>query len=319
MSSRFPVLATVSAAYRDVFADFPAFLRSVWLILALLIVVVEIPTLLVFEHIRSDILPELQEVKQKLQASVAQGATALDPADQEKAEQLTSRLLLPTIGILGINLLWMVLLFRFTYAWYRQLLTGEEKGKLIGFRLAKPEWQLIWTGTKVALVLFPLFFMGFGVLITVNPPPGAEATGSVADVWPYLAVMIAGLLYLQSRMTVAYPATVIGDTDAPVRQSWNLTRRQSLRLIAGNLLAALPALLAGIALFFGLAGILQFVVPMPELEMGQEPGRVGVVLAQVVVKIAISAWSLLFFALLSAFHAHAYAYLVRSSSSVSSH
>jgi hypothetical protein len=118
-------------------------------------------------------------------------------------------------------------------------------------------------------------------------------------------------------MTVAYPATVIGDTEAPVRQSWNLTRRQALWLVSGNLLTVLPALLAGLALFMGLAGILQFIVPMPE--MGQETGQTGVLLAQIVVKIAISVWSLLFFALLSAFHAHAYAYLVRSSSSVSSH
>jgi hypothetical protein len=280
MSSRFPVLATVLAAYRDVFADFPAFLRSVWLILALLIVVVEFPTLLVFEHIRSDILPELQEVKQRLQDAAAQGATVLDPADEEKAVALTSKLLLPTVGILLINLLWMGLVFRFTYAWYRQLLTGEDKGKLIGFRLAKPEWQLIWTGTKVALALFPLCFLGFGVLMTVSPPPGTAATASIGDAWPYIAVVVAGFLYLQSRMTVAYPATVIGDTEAPVRQSWNLTRRQALWLVSGNLLTVLPALLAGLALFMGLAGILQFIVPMPE--MGQETGQTGVLLAQIV-------------------------------------
>jgi hypothetical protein len=317
MLSRFPVLPMVAAAYRDVLSDVPGFLRSITLILGLLIVVVELPSLLIFNHIQTNITPELSAVKDRLQKAVAEGATSLNMKDQARLDELTSQLLAPTIGMLVTNLLWFVLFFRFIYEWYRRLLTGEDKGKLIGFRIARPEWQLIWTATKVAFVLFPFSIIAFGLIISVQPPSGMPPSATWGEILPWLVVCGIGLLYLQARMTVAYPATVIEDPHPPVRQSWNLTKWQSLNLIAGNLLTALPVFLGGVALFMGLAFLLQLVIPMPE--GGPQPGDLGILFAQFVGKAFVSAWSLLLFGLLSAFHAHAYAYLVRSSSSVSVH
>jgi hypothetical protein len=131
-----------------------------------------------------------------------------------------------------------------------------------------------------------------------------------------LGLAIIGI-YLQARVGLAYPATAMDESEAPVRQSWTLSRGQSWRLAAGNLAVMVPIAVGIAALFYVLSLILEQVVPINHTTvvgaMREMPLFIQVGLKSVGVFCI-----LIFISVLSAYHAHAYAYLVRSSSSISS-
>ncbi len=320
MSARLPVVSTVVAAYQDVFADLPATLRAMALIAALLVLVVEVPMLFLSDYVTRNLEPaapaasweDALEPEAEKPAMPEDGAPSGADEAVQPSESLTTRAPLVVLAAMILSAIQMLILFRFTLAWYRQLLSGEGRGRVIPFRFGKPEIRLVWTSIKVGFVFLPVIFITSAVLAYAGSPEGG---GDVSGLWPLLLAMVAVLLFLQARMALAYPATVMEATEAPVRQSWNLTRRQSLGLILGNLLSILPGIAGLMLVFWGLSWIFSFVLPEPEPGQAAAP----ILLAgHLVMKITGVFGMLLLVATLSAFHAHAYAYLMRSSSPASS-
>src|SRR5262249_21935508 len=117
---------------------------------------------------------------------------------------------------------------------------------------------------------------------------------------------------LQARVALSYPASVMGETAAPVRQSWNLTRGQVVPLVLGNILALIPAMAALSLLAYGIAWILSVIFSSPALNK-----EVFAVPLNLVLRMVGLFSAMILMGLLSAFHARSYAYLVRSSSSIS--
>ncbi|MBI3418863.1 MAG: hypothetical protein HY053_01845 [Proteobacteria bacterium] len=306
MAARLPLLATLLAAARDVFGDLPGTLRSFWFIGLLLIVIVEVPMLFLSDYVGKHVLPELKQQVAEASAQVTT-PTGAKPGEIKPSDEIPnlpksvlarnpSTMWVVLLG-LGLNTVQMLLLFRFMVGWYRRLLVGEGKGKTISLRLAKPEWQLMWTSVKVAFAFLPVALAIFVVITFANPTGDPNALPAF-NIWPYLVVIGVVALYLQARLALAYPITCMEGTDAPVRQSWNLTRRQAIRIALGNLLTVIPLMLGIGLLFLGLSWILANLFSVPE------NGEEAVAMAVRLVLKSLSVFSMLFLvAGLSAFHA----------------
>ncbi|HVY12862.1 MAG TPA: hypothetical protein VHB73_04790 [Alphaproteobacteria bacterium] len=312
MSVRLPVLATVLAAWRDVFADFPATLRALSLIFAVLMVFTEVPLLFISNYVHDVVTPAMAQTE-KADSAPAEAA-ASTPADRlAKISPATRAGVL--LGALALYTLQMVLVFGFMYAWYHQLLTGENKGKPIRPRFGKNEWRLMWTSVKVGFALLPVLFFAVGVVTAAYPTGDVKAAPAFSP-WPPLVILLIIGLYVQARTALAYPATVASENDAPFMESWTLTRKQALPLALGNVLVEVPFFAGMYLLFLAIAWALGLVLPVPE--EGKELGGPLLFAVQLFLKAVGQLSVLLFVALLSAFHARAYAYLVRASSNTSS-
>jgi hypothetical protein len=210
----------------------------------------------------------------------------------------------------------MIFMFRFMQGWYRQWLVGENKGQTIGMRLGRGEWQIMVAGVKAGFVFLPFLFLGTMILASAFPG-GDVNVAPVFNFWPYLAVMLAAALYVQARVSLAYPITAMSeDATACVRQSWKLTKNQGARIALGNLLISVPTMAAVWLLFMGLSWIMSLFLPENVPITNGSMLDIGL---QFLFKVVAEFCILLFLAALSAYHARCYAYLVRSSSNSTLH
>jgi hypothetical protein len=302
-SVRLPVLATVKAAYQDVFADFPATLRALSLMFVLLVVFTEVPLLFLANYVEANMLPQMEQMKQQLEAGVMPPASGMDNK------------MWVTVGALAIYTLQMIFIFRFMQGWYRQWLLGENKGQVVDLRLGKGEWQLMITSIKAGLVFIPFIFIAMLVLTGAYPTGDTKAPPAY-DYRPYLVLVLIGALYVQGRTALAYPITAMADAKHSVRSSWSLTKRQGARIALGNLMLMVPMIVAMIAMFEVLSWFLTLFISKDTTISG---GGLFDMSLRLLYKCLAEFCVLIFVAGLSAYHARCYAYLVRTSSSHSVH
>jgi hypothetical protein len=295
----FPVFTTVRAAYADVFGNFPAFLRGIWLIWLLLFVLVDVPNHFVTQD---------AGVMMKTLAKNLPENTQLKPEEVMMSGHPVLKL--PYIVLMGaFSCLQMMLVICFTVAWYVQLLRGENKGKTLTPRLGKREWNYAWTSLKVGFVLFPAFVI-LGGLLTAFLPQSGEGGPTVET---YMCMVVAGLLalYLQARLSMSFPLTVLDHIQEPLKQSWDMTKKNSLPVMAGLISVFIPILLLMVTVILLLSVGAEALFAPGHVSAGEEE---MVFPAPIVLglKAVGSLFTLLIFGVLSAFQARAYAYFLRT-------
>lgn len=136
-------------------------------------------------------------------------------------------------------------------AWHRRLLLGEPPparyapinahvGRYLGF------WVLL-----VALSTAPSFVLAAALL------GGAAAEGQEPGAGPVLAIAALALACLLAamRLQLVFPAAATGDRAVTLRTSWEATRGNGWRLLAGVLMVSVPPAVAGALLAVALSGL----------------------------------------------------------------
>lgn len=322
MPASIPIRATVRDAYRDVFSDFKGFFKTTWLIWLLLLLCVEVPMGFLTEQMRSElgsdgavtdtraVLEESGLVeKPQEKPSVAQGGAPV----QAQAEKPRKTISLKTAAmVMVVDIIQVLLLFSFVVAWYRALLLHEKRGSIIAPRLGRNEWHYAWTNMKAGFVLAPFFIFIFLGIAGMAMNAGPEVTISGVDI-AVLGLGLVALFYLQARLALAYPATAVGEHITPLKHAWDLSRGLGWRILGGNLLVVLP-LMSGLLLFAALLSkLVDWLAPLPDPSLAQAQQAVPalVTYGQVLMKIISNYFILVFFGVLSAFHARIYATLMR--------
>lgn len=331
----FSLTATVRDAFRDVLSDIKGFFKITWVIWLLLVLCVEVPMGFLTEQMRAELGPEMAtpdmrgvleqsgfvdkpEVAAQRPASPSVPSSAAASVTTEKTmpsmpEKPQKRISIKTaMLVMLVDVVQVLLIFSFAVAWYRALLLHEKRGLTIMPRLGRNEWNYAWTNMKAGLVLAPLFVFCFLATAGTVMGAGPEAAISVVDIALILVALVA-LFYLQARLALAYPATAIGETQIPLKQAWELSRGQGWQILAGNLLIAFPLMALMLLLVALVSFIINALVPAPDpaLEQAQQSVPALVTYGQGFIKILSNYFILVFFGVLSAFHARVYATLVR--------
>lgn len=328
-----PVLTTIKAAYGDVFGKLSAFLNVIWLILLMMVLFVEIPTLIVTQEIFSTLHPDAASAK-PLEAKIdlpdteknalekKQPPAETDPSTpasiprDESTQSITmeeAQRVRPehVLMIMALNLLQMAMIFSFSVAWYRQLLMDDRKGKTILFNYGKPEWNFTLTSMKSGFVLAPVVLVIVSYIMASIPGFSGPEAIPLQESWP---VFLGGgilMLYLLARLSMGYPLTIMGHIAEPIRQSWLMTKYQAGRILIGSLIMALPVLLVSLLIVVGISIL---ITSTGNVFSGENvPASTQISFAEhVIFKTVGSAFILFLFALVSAFYARVYAFLVRS-------
>ncbi len=320
-----PVLATVKAAYGDVFGNLKGFLGSIWLILLMMVLFVEIPTLIMTQQIYKSIHPEahttLDDMTGKIdvpspEKSLEEKSTAEKVAASENSRPVTieeARQVKPEhlAIILALSLFQMAMIFSFSVAWYRQLLLGEKKDKTIVFSYGKPEWHFTLTAMKSGFALAPIVLVFTSFFMASIPEfSGGEAV-SLEDNWAVFLGCGLLMMFVIARLSMSYPLTVMGQTTEPFKQSWVMTAKHVWRIMLGNILLALPTVVVALGIVIGVSLLISSAQQGIAGDVAQQGNRLG--FAEHVLFKAIGAAFILFlFGLMSAFYARVYAFMIRS-------
>jgi hypothetical protein len=333
-----PLMATVKAAYKDVFGNLKAFLGVIWLILLMMVLFVEIPTLIVTQEIYKSMHPEIQaggtadgaaakitvpptessenqsvpsektDAKENLGEENIQNVT-MDQAERIKPEHL--------MIIMALNIFQMAMIFSFSVAWYRQLLLNDKKDKTVMFHFGKDEWNFALTAMKSGFVLAPVVLVMMSYFMASIPAFAGGETISLNDNWWLFAGGGILMLYLMARLSMGYPLTVMGQHEEPIKQSWLMTKQHAGRILLGSVMMSVPVLCLAMGIVIGLSLLLDGAIQNSlaqniPAEAGQH--QIEISFAEHILFKTIGATFLLFlFGLASAFYARIYAFLVRSS------
>ncbi|MBY0428975.1 MAG: hypothetical protein K2Q32_07125 [Alphaproteobacteria bacterium] len=317
-----PIIATVKAAYGDVFAKPMAFIKVMWLVLLMMILFVDLPMMVTQREAYLSMHPDKRaEQTEKI------GPAKIDVPDTEKqatekpteatdkALSTEASSLKPeyALAMLGISLLQLVLLFSYSVAWYRQLLFGDKKDKTIMFRFGKMEYQFAVTAMKNGLVLAPIMLVMMSYYMSSIPGFSDGEPINIIDYWWLFLAGIILVLYLVARLSMSYPLTMMGQFDEPIKQSWNLTNGQSLQIALGFINMVVPASIALIVIVVGASYLMNFGAQPTDEELNR---NLDLAFAEHLVYRVIGATYMLYvFALVTAFYARSYAFLVRSQQS----
>lgn len=310
-----PLLSTVQKAYRDVFGDLGALLRALCVLLFMSVVLVEIPTMMMTDYIYGYVHP-VKEKKVEAPASPSTGPEAPVSAETKKANDdamEAAQRIQPEhmAALMALNLLQMAILVSFLVAWYRQLLLGEKTGGIILFRFGKNELAFAKTLVKASLVLFPVMMVLLSYGLALMPEFSDGKPEDISQVWPVFLICVLLLLYFLASLSMSYPLTIMGETAAPIKDSWRMTKPHLVNIIAGNLMLFIPAIIGSTLIISGVSWLLH-------LPYQPVPGAVAPedVHDPFYVTLCLKAFGVLFtfilFALISAYQARVYAFLVRS-------
>ncbi len=315
-----PIIATVNAAYGDVLGNLKAFLGSIWLILLMMVLFVEIPTLIMTQEIYKSIHPEayaaLEDTGAKLDMPSTEKTVPQKIAEAENSRPVTieeARQVKPEhlAIIFALNLFQMAMVFSFSVAWYRQLLLGDKKGKTIVFHYGKPEWHFTLTAMKSGFAQAPVVLVMISFFMASIPEfAGGEAI-SVSDNWPLFVGGIVLMLYLIARTSMSYPMTVMGEVTEPFKQSWAMTRQNVWRIFIGNLMIGLPTVMAALGIVIGISLLVGTAQHGMTGEAMPPDSRLSFA-EHVLFKTIGAAFILFLFGLVSAFYARSYAFMIRS-------
>ncbi len=321
-----PLLATVKAAYGDVCNDFFGFLKIIWVILLMMVLFVELPMLMVQREVYYSVHPE-----KRVEASQIVDASKLDlPSTEKKSSEkaptdnttsdVTKDATMeqasrvdPThvMIMMGLSLLQLLLIFSFSVAWYKQLLFNEKKGSTVFLHFGKLEWNFGLTAMKSGIVLAPIVLVLMSYYMASIP---GFAEGEPIHLADYTGLYVGGcvlMLYLVSRLSMSYPLTMMGRYDAPIKESWSMTKHQAGRIMLGFLMMSFPVTIVTMVVVVGASYLIN--MGAPTLPDGTISKDIETGFAEHLFYKTIGSLYMIFaFALVSAFYARAYAFLVRS-------
>lgn len=323
-----PLLATAKAAYADVCGNFIGFLKVIWVVLLMMALFVELPMLMVQREVYYSVHPE-----QRVEANHMKPGANLDipaaekPAadkDKESAEKKPADVTKdatmeqasrvdPThvMIMMGLSLLQLLLLFSFSVAWYKQLLFNEKKGATVLFHFGKQEWNFGLTAMKSGIVLAPIVLVLMSYYMASIP---GFSEGEPINISDYIGLYIGGgvlMLYLVARLSMSYPLTVSGHYEAPIKESWSMTKHHAGRIMIGFIMMTLPVTLITMVVVMGASYLIN--MNAPTLPDGTISKDIEAGFAEhLFYKTIGSAYMIFGAAFVSAFYARAYAFLVRS-------
>lgn len=318
--SPLPLRLTLLAALKDTFGDIKGFARAVALIWVAMLIFVDAPSLYLAESINRGIVEELKkkgEIPEEAPstAGLEEKKKALDPALVQKLsrEDIRNAIKMEYLALnMLLSLAQALLVFSFVVAWYKGLLLGQGQGKMIIPLLGRMEWDYGWTSMKVGLVSAPIIIVMMGFALAGSPEFAAETGGE--DIRKHIPLFVIGtvaLVYLQSRLAMAYPLTIVGKKNEVLKQAWKMTEGNGLQIMMGNILLMVPLMLVMIGVIMGVAWLLQTLgfEPAPRLSLDPTPFTTHV--AAMMLRGLGGIFTLAMLAALSAFHARLYAYFVR--------
>jgi hypothetical protein len=179
---------------------------------------------------------------------------------------------------------------------------GAPKDKIILFRFGKMELDYSWTSVKTAFVLLPLLLIAVALAFSLIMPQPGETSGP--ETYAFIAIGVLASLYLQARLSIAYPLTVMGDAE-PVKKSWKLTGRYGVQLAIGQVLIVVPMMVVMLGFVFAASALIEHFRP-DALDTHRELP----LFAALLLKAIGSLFTLSVFAALVAFQARAYGFLV---------
>jgi len=144
-------------------------------------------------------------------------------------------------------------------AWHRHLLLGEPLGHRPAPFGAEVARYLAYTVVIVLLlgvasVLLTVVVAVPGVLLGLAGGPGAE--GRPGGPWLAFGILVgAASLLVAMRLQLVLPAAAVGERRVTLAGSWNTTRGNGWRLLAGFVLVTLPVSVAGVAAAFALLAL----------------------------------------------------------------
>ena len=316
-----PILATVKMAYGDVFGKPITFFKVIWLVLLVMVLFIDLPMLITQREAYFSMHPD-----KRVEAVESAGATKIDlpatekqtpntkPTDKSKQdvimEEASGMKLEYALVMIGISVLQLVLLFSYSVAWYRQLLFGDKKDKTIIFQFGKMEYNFALTAMKSGLVLAPLVFLMMSYYMASLPGFSDGEPINLAEYWWLFVGGGVLLIFLVARVSMSYPLTMMGQFDEPIKQSWKMTKHQPLPIALGFFCMVIPASIAMIVIVVGANYLMNVAGQIPEENISR---TLDITFAEHLIYRAIgSVYMLYVFALVSAFYARSYAFLVRS-------
>lgn len=306
---KFPLLATAVTAYRDVFGNPANTMRMITFSWMLMFLLIDIPTHFIGKEITAAV-----EAQKATQASnpkpelppdmppevAAKAAEIMANFPQEPPRIKTEHI----IASFALNLLQVMIIFSFAVALYRKFLRGDAREKPIFFRFGKQEWDYSWTSVKAGFAVLPVLLLVAGLAFSLIVPQGEVQN---LETYVLIAVGVAIGLYLQARLSIAYPLTVMGETQAPVRKSWKMTGKYGVQLAIGQVLIVVPMTLLLLGLVFTASALVEHF-----FADALNPKHEFPLAATLLLKAIGSLFTLSVFAVLAAFQARAYRFLVKS-------
>ncbi len=316
-----PILTTVKIAYGDVFGKPITFFKVIWLVLLMMVLFIDLPMLITQREAYFSMHPDKRvEVAQSASTTkIDLPATEKQTPDTKLTDKTATDVMMKeasglkleyVLVMIGISLLQLLLLFSYSVAWYRQLLFGDNKDKTIIFHFGKMEYNFAITAMKSGLVMAPIVLLMMSYYIASIPGFSEEEPISLAEHWWLFVGCGLLLTYLVARVSMSYPLTMMGQFDEPIKQSWKITKDQPLPIAMGFFCMVIPASIAMIILVVAASYLMNMGGHIPEEHVSR---TLDVTFAEHLIYRAIgSAYMLYVFALVSAFYARAYAFLVRS-------
>lgn len=124
-------------------------------------------------------------------------------------------------------------------AWHRSVVVGESP-RNVGetLRFAAREWRFL------GIMLLAMLIIGGPTIIALMVAMGS-GTGEAGPIAAVLfALAAAWALFAMARFTLAFPLVALDASPAPLRDSWRMTSRAWPRVLAADILAAIPFALA---------------------------------------------------------------------------
>ena len=141
-------------------------------------------------------------------------------------------------GFAVLMIVYFLAIYSIAVGWHRTLLLGEQAG-WINFRVGRRE--VGYLGYTLLVALLAAFPMLIGFLI-VGALTSFSADSRERLGLGFIAVTAVGvvvMLLLMGRLQLVLPGTAVGDRRVGIRQSFDLTRGNSWRVLGGFLLIAL--------------------------------------------------------------------------------
>lgn len=126
--------------------------------------------------------------------------------------------------------------------WHRNILLHETEAPAVPLRFDAPVWRFIGYMLALALVVFAVTFAGAMAAVALS----GGSSGGAATIGLVMIPLVLGAMTLMFRLALALPAAAVGDRKTGLRRSWALTRGNTPRLFAIQLLLFAAAVAAGL-------------------------------------------------------------------------
>lgn len=137
-----------------------------------------------------------------------------------------------------LMVVYFIAIYSIAVGWHRALLLGEQPG-WINFRVGRRELGYLGYTLLVALLAaFPML-IGFLVVGALTSFSGDSRETLGLGLIAVGAAGVVVMLLLMGRLQLVLPGTAVGDRRVAIRQSFDLTRGNSWRILGGFLLIAL--------------------------------------------------------------------------------